>query len=239
VEARALAYAYPDGTTALSGVDLRVAAGEVLGIVGANGAGKSTLLQHLVGLLQPAAGEVRVDGVAVTPDTLAHVRRRVGFVFQDSDDQLFMPTVLDDVAFGPLNAGLPGAEARARAASALADVGAAHLAARTPYRLSGGEKRLAALAGVLAMAPGALVLDEPSAGLDPIARRRLIALLGSLRLTRIVATHDLDLVLDLCPRVLVLHAGRVHADGAARAIFGDAALLARCGLAAPLAWPRG
>jgi cobalt/nickel transport system ATP-binding protein len=239
VQVHALAYAYPDGTPALRGVDLQVAAGGALGIVGANGAGKSTLLQHLNGLLRPAAGEVHIDGQRLADDTLAEARRRVGFVFQDADDQLFMPTVFDDVAFGPLHQGLAEAEVRARVAQALATVGAAHLAARAPYRLSGGEKRLVALAGVLAMAPRVLVLDEPSAGLDPTARRRLIGLLRTLPHTRIVAAHDLDLVLEVCPRVLVLHQGRVHADGDARAIFGDAALLARCGLEPPLAWPRG
>lgn len=234
IELQALAYAYPDGSAALRGVDLRIQPGEAVAVVGANGAGKSTLLQHLNGLLLPAAGSVRVDGQPVTRATRAALRRRVGYVFQDADDQLFMPTVQDDVAFGPLNLGLPAAEVQARVQAALAAVGASALAARAPYRLSGGEKRAVAIAGVLAMAPSILVLDEPTSGLDPAGRRRLIELLRGLPLTRVIATHDLDLVLDLCPRVVVLHAGRVHADGAPQALFADAGLLRHCHLEPPL-----
>lgn len=231
---RGLAHAYADGTPALRGVDLRIEAGESVAIVGANGAGKSTLLLHLNGLLLPGAGSVAIEGQPVTRATLVAVRQRVGMVFQDADDQLFMPTVQDDVAFGPLNQGLAAAEVQRRVAAALAAVGAAHLAARAPYRLSGGEKRAVAIAGVLAMAPAILVLDEPSAGLDPAGRRRLIQLLRGLPQTRVIATHDLDLVLDLCPRVVVLHQGRVAADGAPRSVFADGALLQRCQLEPPL-----
>ena len=175
--ARALAYDYPDATPALRGVDWRVLHGESVAVVGANGAGKSTLLLHLNGLLLPRAGEVRIGGLPVTRANLAAIRRQVGFVFQDADDQLFMPTVRDDVAFGPSNLRLAPAEVDARVQAALEAVGAAHLAARAPYRLSGGEKRSVAIAGVLAMRPSILVLDEPSAGLDPAARRSLIGLL--------------------------------------------------------------
>jgi cobalt/nickel transport system ATP-binding protein len=231
---RALSHAYADGPTALSDVDLRIEAGEAVAIVGANGAGKSTLLQHLNGLLLADSGSVQVEGITVGRGTLAEVRRRVGFVFQDPDDQLFMPTVQDDVAFGLLNQGTSVQDVPSRVCAALDAVGAAHLAARPPYRLSGGEKRAVALAGVLAMAPSILVLDEPTAALDAAARRRLIGWLCGFAQTRVIATHDLDLVLDLCPRVVVLHRGRVAADGAAADILADGSLLAACGLELPL-----
>ncbi len=237
VEARDLVFAYPDGTRALDGITCRITHGEAVGVVGANGAGKSTLLLHFNGLLAASAGEVRVGDLPVTAATRARIRQTVGFVFQDADDQLFMPTVEEDVAFGPLNLGLPADEVRRRAREALATVGAEHLAPRAPYRLSGGEKRAVAIAGVLAMSPSILVLDEPSSGLDPAARRRLIALLRSFTHTRIIATHDLDLVLDVCSRVLVLHQGRIAADGSPAAVFADAELLARCHLEQPLSWP--
>ena len=231
-----LCFSYPDGTPALRGVDLRIAPGEAVALVGANGAGKSTLLQQFIGLLLPSAGQVWVGDLAVTKATLATVRRRVGYVFQDADDQLFMPTVQEDVAFGPHNLKLPEAEVRQRVEAALGQVGALHLAQRPPWRLSGGEKRAVAIAGVLAMQPEVLLLDEPSAGLDPAARRRLIGLLGSCPQTRVVATHDLDLVLDACSRVLVLHQGRLAADGRPDEVFADAALLSKCQLETPLQW---
>ncbi len=233
-----LTHAYSDGTTALSGLDLRIEAGEAVAIVGANGAGKSTLLQHLNGLLLAGSGSVRIEGLTVDRCTLAEVRRRVGYVFQDPDDQLFMPTVLDDVAFGPLNQGLTAAQAVARAEAALAAVAAPHLAPRAPYRLSGGEKRAVAIAGVLAMAPSILVLDEPTSALDPAARHRLIDWLRGFAHTRVIATHDLNLVLALCPRVVVLHQGRVAADGPSETILEQGELLARCGLELPTSHPR-
>jgi cobalt/nickel transport system ATP-binding protein len=236
VEVRGLEHRYADGTRALRGLDCRIAPGESVAVVGANGAGKSTLLLHLNGLLRPSAGGVRIGELVVAPSTVAQVHRAVGYVFQDPDDQLFMPTVEDDVAFGPLNLGLAPDVVRARVHEALQRVGAAHLAARAPWRLSGGEKRAVAIAGVLAMAPRVLVLDEPSAGLDPAARRRLIALLLSFTQTRIVATHDLDLVLEVCRRVLVLHEGRIEADGHPAEVFRDALLLQRCHLEVPLSW---
>ncbi len=238
VEAHDLWYAYPDGTQALRGASCRIVHGEAVGVVGANGAGKSTLLLHFNALLLPQRGTVRIGDLPVTPATRAQMHRTVGYVFQDADDQLFMPTVLDDVAFGPLNLGLPAEQASARALAALRTVGAEHLAARAPYRLSGGEKRAVAIAGVLAMAPSILVLDEPSAGLDPAARRRLIELLRAFSHTRIIATHDLDLVLDVCSRVLVMHEGTVQADGVPGAIFEDVDLLGRCRLEPPLSFQR-
>lgn len=208
--------------------------GESVGIIGSNGAGKSTLLLHLNGVLRATAGEVRVNDAAISAGTLAEVRRTVGLVFQDPDDQLFMPTVFDDVAFGPTNMGLPLADVRSRVEAALATVGSSHLAGRPPYRLSGGEKRAVAIAGVLAMSPSILVMDEPSDCLDPAARRRLINLLMGLDLTKIIATHDLDLVEDVCSRVLVMHHGRLEADGSPDAIFADKDLLERCHLELPL-----
>ncbi len=238
IELRELAYAYPDGTGALRGISLRLPAGQAVAVVGANGAGKSTRLKQLNGLLLPAAGCVHIDQLPVTRQTLAAVRQRVGYVFQDADDQLFMPTVAEDVAFGPRNQGLTPAEVQRRVDEALARVGAAHLAGRAPYRLSGGEKRAVALAGVLAMQPDVLVLDEPSAGLDPAARRGLITLLNGCTQTRVLATHDLDLALDCCERVLVLHQGRLQADGAPAQLFADAELLALCRLEPPLSGHR-
>ena len=238
VEAIGLSYAYPDGTAALDGASFRVTHGESVAIVGGNGAGKSTLLLMMAGLLEPNAGEVRIGDVSVTPGSRDFVRRTIGFVFQDADDQLFMPTVKEDVAFGPLNFGVPAEEAASLAATALDVVGASHLAERPPYHLSGGEKRAVALAGVIAMGPSVLLLDEPTAGLDPAARRRLIRLLQAFEHTRIVATHDLDFVLDVCARVLVMEGGRIVADGVPDAIFRDEPLLARCHLEAPLRWQR-
>jgi cobalt/nickel transport system ATP-binding protein len=234
IELRGLTHTYPDGTPALRGVDLRIQPGESVAVVGANGAGKSTLLAHVNGLLWPSTGEVRVGGTLVTQDTLVQVRSAVGFVFQDADDQLFMPTVQDDVAFGLSHQALPAQAVQARVRTALEAVGAAHLEARAPYRLSGGEKRAVAIAGVLAMQPSILALDEPSAGLDPAGRRRLIGLLRSLPQTRVIATHDLDLVLEVCQRVVVLHDGQVQADGTPDALFADRELLQRCHLEPPL-----
>jgi cobalt/nickel transport system ATP-binding protein len=234
LEAEGLAYRYPDGTEALRGVTFSVQPGETLAIVGANGAGKSTLLYHLVGTVLPSAGTLRIEGLPVDPAHLPRIRQSVGMVFQDPDDQLFMATVAEDVAFGPLNLGLPQAEAQARAAWALDRVDAAALAGKPPYRLSAGEKRRAAIATALAMEPAILVMDEPTSGLDPRGRRHLIRLLREFDHTKIIATHDLDLVLALCPRTLVMHGGRLMADGPTAAIFQDEALLAACGLERPL-----
>jgi cobalt/nickel transport system ATP-binding protein len=236
VEVEDLRYAYPDGTPALQGVSFRITHGESVAIVGANGAGKSTLLLHLNGTILPAAGSVRVGDTPVVKGTLGEVRRTVGMIFQNPDDQLFMPTAGDDVAFGPLNLGLPPAEVEARVETALAQVGAAHLRDRPPYRLSGGEKRAVAIATVLALHPAILVMDEPSSNLDPRARRLLIGQLRSFEHTKIIATHDLDLVLELCPRTIIVLQGRVAADGPTGEVFRDLALLERCNLEQPLSW---
>jgi len=239
VEVRGLGHAWPDGTSSLHGIDLRITHGEAVAVVGANGAGKSTLLLHLCGALLPTAGQVRVGDVAVTRASLPRVRQSVGMVFQDPDDQLFMPTVREDVAFGPRNQGLAPADVERRVADALRTVGATHLADRPPYRLSGGEKRAVAIATVLAMAPDVLVMDEPTAGLDPRARRALIVLLRDFAHTRVIATHDLDLALDLCPRTVVLGDGRLLADGSTAVLLRDDALLERAGLERPLRDQRG
>jgi len=229
-----LRFEYPDGTQALDGVSFSITHGESIALVGANGAGKSTLLMHLNGFLTPRVGSVDIGGTPVTKSTLKTIRRSVGMVFQDPDDQLFMPTVFEDVAFGPMNLGLPAEEIESRVSSALERVGAAHLRERPPYRLSGGEKRAVAIATVLAMTPDVLVMDEPSSNLDPRARRRLIELLGSFEHTKIIATHDLDLALELCDRTIVMSGGAVAADGPTSEIFDDADLLDACGLEKPL-----
>lgn len=226
-------FTYPDGTSALSDVSLEVVHGESVAIVGANGAGKSTLLLHLNGVLLASHGRVVVGDLPVTRDTLPHVRRAVGTVFQDPDDQLFMPTVFDDVAFGPLNQGMPEAECRDRVRLCLEEVGAWHLRDRPPHRLSGGEKRRVAIAAVLAMSPDILLLDEPSTGLDPRGRRQVIELLRGFSHTKIVVTHDLDLVLRLCPRTVILSEGKIAADGPSDQLLGNFALLERCGLEGP------
>jgi cobalt/nickel transport system ATP-binding protein len=230
-----LAFSYPDGTAALDGVTFEITHGESVAIVGANGAGKSTLLMHLNGFLSPTSGSVRIGDIPVTKGTLPGIRKTVGMVFQDPDDQLFMPTVYEDVAFGPVNLGLPAEEIDTRVTEALTRVGALKLQDRPPYRLSGGEKRAVAIATVLAMWPNVLVMDEPSSNLDPRARRRLIELLGTFEHTKIIATHDLDLALDLCDRTIVMSDGTITADGPTREIFADDALLQTSGLERPLA----
>jgi len=234
VEVAELCYTYPDGTAALNGVNFCIHHGESVAIVGANGAGKSTLLQHLNGYLTPMQGRVRIGDYPLTRETLQEARRAVGMVFQDPDDQLFMPTVFDDVAFGPLNLGLPVDEVERRVEAALTEVGALHLKDRPPYHLSGGEKRAVAIASVLSMAPDILVMDEPTTGLDPRGRRMLIAQLRSFKHTKIIATHDLDLVVDLCERTIVIREGKVTADGPTLEIFQDEAFLAECHLEKPL-----
>jgi len=234
IEIKDLEYSYPDKTKALNGLSFKILHGESVAIVGANGAGKSTLLSHLNGVLVPTAGGVRIGDYPLTKQTLTHIRRSVGMVFQNPDDQLFMPTVFEDVAFGPLNLGLPLQEVEQRAMSALERVGAAHLRERPPYKLSGGQKRAVAIASVLSMLPDILVMDEPNAGLDPKARRQLILLLKSFTHTKIIATHDLDLVLDVCERTIVLCNGVVIADRPTLQIFSDEALLIQAHLEKPL-----
>lgn len=227
-------YAYPDGNTAVAGVSFMVEKGQSVGLVGANGAGKSTLLMMLPGALLPTGGAIEVNGVALTKATAAQIRRAVGLVFQDADDQLFTTTVQEDVAFGPRNMGLAEQDVHRAVQQALDQCGIAHLADRAPYRLSGGERKLAAIASVLSMEPELLIMDEPSASLDPRARRGIIGLLNSLPMTKLIASHDLDLVWEVCSRVIVLKDGRVEAEGDARELLSNQELMERCGLELPL-----
>jgi cobalt/nickel transport system ATP-binding protein len=226
IEVRGLAHRWPDGTDGLAGVDLTVERGERVALLGANGSGKTTLALHLVGALERDAGSVAVAGRPVVREHLAEVRRRVGLVFQDPDDQLLLPTVAADVALAPGNQGLPAAEVEARVAAALDVVGLTDTAERAPEHLSLGERRRVALAGVLAAHPEILVLDEPTANLDPAARRDLIEVIRGLELTTLVITHDLPLALELCPRSVVVAHGRVAADGPTPALFANPSLLA-------------
>ena len=234
VKALNLHYSYPDGTCALRELSFEVPQGQALAITGANGAGKSTLLLHLNGLLTPTSGTLAIQGVALATQRLKEVQRQVGLVFQNPDDQLFMPTVWQDVTFGPRNLGLPSEEVTARASEALTQVDALHLRDRPPFRLSAGEKRRVALAAVLAMRPDILVLDEPTTGLDPSSRRQLIHLLNGFAHTLIVASHDLDMVLDVCERTIVLHEGKIAGEGPTKEIFADGELLQSCRLEKPL-----
>lgn len=230
---RDLGYSYPDGTTALHGVSLELAAGEKVALVGANGAGKSTLLLHLNGVLRAESGAVVVDGAPIDAASLRRVRARVGMVFQDPDDQLFSPTVFDDVAFGPLHMGLAEAEVRERVARALAQVDMAGFERRMPHHMSLGQRKRVAIATVLSMDPALLALDEPSAGLDPRARRSLITLLRALPQAMIVSTHDMRMVAEVFPRTIVLAQGQLAYDGPSATILADTALLEHYGLERP------
>jgi len=232
IEVKNLSYSYPDGHPALADVCLHIAPGEKVALVGPNGAGKSTLILHLNGILT-GHGQVTVCGLEVSEKTLGRVRAAVGLVFQNPDDQLFSPTVYDDVAFGPLYQGLPPAEVEARVTSALAAVRMASYARRVSHHLSSGEKKRIAIATVLSMQPEVLVLDEPTAGLDPRARRILINLLRDLPLTMLVASHDLAMVRDLFPRMVIMDEGSIVADGPPRDLLSDEKLLEAHGLEKP------
>lgn len=230
IEVDDLTFAYPDGHLAIADVSLVIAPGEKVALVGPNGAGKSTLMLHLNGILKSTAGRVRVCGIEVKDGNLGPVRAAVGLVFQDPDDQLFSPKVFDDVAFGPIYQGLPKTEVYGRVEGALRAVGMQEYAERVSHHLSVGEKKRIAIATVLAMQPEILVLDEPSAGLDPRARRSLINLLRELPQTMLTATHDIRMVQELFTRTIVMDGGRVVADGPTENILGDAALLEAHGL---------
>ncbi len=225
VEMRHVTFTYPDGTAALQDVSFRITHGESVALIGENGAGKSTLLLHLNGFLTPMSGSVRVGDLPVMKSTLPAIRRSIGMIFQHPDDQLFMPTVQDDVAFGPLNLGLPPEEVEARVANALTLVGMAHVAKKPPYRLSEGQKRSVAIATVLALEPNMLIMDEPSSNLDPKSRRNLINLLRTFTHTKIIATHDLEMALDVCERTMIMHQGRIAADGKTFDLLQNDALL--------------
>lgn len=238
IDLRSVVHTYPDGRRALDGVDLTVTAGERVAILGPNGAGKTTMALHLNGLLLATSGTVSVAGEVVSRATAARVRRRVGVLFQDPEDQLFCPTVAADVGFGPANAGVRGAELDARVAQALAWVDAENLADRAPHHLSFGQKQRVALAGVLALEPDVVVLDEPTSMLDPATRRDLVAVLLGLPVTLVVVTHDLPLALQVCSRAVVLDAGRVVADGPTSEVLADDDLLAAHRLELPWGFDR-
>ncbi|MCC6773144.1 MAG: ABC transporter ATP-binding protein [Gemmatimonadaceae bacterium] len=232
IHATGLAYAYPGDRPALQGVDLHVGHGERVALLGPNGAGKTTLLLHLNGLLR-GGGALEVAGVDARDGSIRALRARVGLVFQDPDDQLFMPTVAEDVAFGPLNLGLDRDEASARVRGALAAVRMQHAADRAPHQLSMGQRRRVAIATVLAMRPALLALDEPSANLDPRSRRELLEVLQMVEGTMIVATHDLPLAAELCERAVILAGGRIQADAATRELLSDPRVLAEHDLELP------
>jgi cobalt/nickel transport system ATP-binding protein len=229
-----LTYTYPQGQRALDGVSFEVATGECVGLVGPNGAGKTTLFLCLAGVFRRKGGRALVAGLdPADREQRKALPARVGIVFQDSDDQLFNATVFDDVAFGPLNLELPAEEVRQRVAEALERVGLTGFEQRVPFHLSGGEKRRVALAGVLAMRPQVLLLDEPSIHLDPRGRREFIRLIQGLEVTRLIASHDLELVLETCQRCLILDGGRVVTHGPARDLLGNATLMESHGLEVP------
>ncbi len=227
-----LNFSYPDGHVALKNISLRIGRGEKVALVGPNGAGKSTLLLHLNGLLV-GQGEVKINGFAVTKSNLPLIRAKVGLVFQNPDDQLFSPTVFEDVAFGPLHMGLSESETLTCVQRALSQVDMSHYADRMSYHLSIGEKKRISIATVLSMNPEILVLDEPSAGLDPRARRTLITLLRNLPLTMLVSTHDMLMVRENFPRMIIMDEGQVIADGATESLMNDIALLEAHGLERP------
>ncbi|GEP38934.1 putative ABC transporter ATP-binding protein [Nocardioides psychrotolerans] len=240
LDVQGLAYAYPDGHQALFGVDLHVHQGERVALLGPNGAGKTTLVLHLNGILAAGAGSVRVSGLPVAKENLQEIRRRVGVVFQDPDDQLFMGSVRADVAFGPANLGLKGAALEERVMTALDLVGMADFAARPPHHLSFGQRRRVAVATVLAMEPEILVLDEPSSNLDPASRRELADIIRSLDVTVLMVTHDLPYALELCPRAVVLSDGHVVADDSTYDVLTDDALMRAHRLELPFGFdPRG
>ena len=228
-----LSYRYPDGTPALDAVSLHIHQGERVALLGPNGAGKTTLVLHMNGIHMPQTGTVAVSGIDLNPETVMEARRRVGVVFQDPDDQLFMTTVRNDVAFGPRNLGLEGVELDAIVDKALGAVGVADLAERPPNHLSFGQKRRVAIAGVLAMEPDIIVLDEPTANLDPASRAELTDILDSLNVTQLVVTHDLLYANEVCDRGVILNRGRVVADGDLTEILRNDALLATHRLGLP------
>ena len=224
IEFQNVSFAYEKGRPVLQDLSFRIERGEAVGLIGANGAGKSTLMKLLLGLLQ-GEGRILVDGVEVRRDTLAGIRRKLGFVLQNSDNQMFMPTVCEDMIFAPLNYRLSREEAEARVDAVLARLHLEELKYRYNHRISGGEKRMAAIATILAMEPEAILMDEPSSALDPCNRRLVINTIRELAQTKLIASHDLDMILDTCGRVILLSNGRIAADGAAETILRDRALL--------------
>ena len=233
LEANNLHFVYPDGHKAINGLDFKIHHGESVGIIGANGAGKSTLLLLLMGVLLPSDGEIIVGDIPLTKKTLSMIRQRMGMVFQNPDDQLFMSIVYDDVAFAPRNYGLDEKEVEKRVTEALDMVGIQHLKDRAPFKLSGGEKRAAAIATVLSTQPDILIMDEPTASLDPKSRRKVMRILESFDHTKIITSHDLDMVYELCKRTIVIKNGEIVADGATSEILLNEELMNKCGLELP------
>jgi len=234
VEFQDVHFRYPDGTAALNGISLKITHGESVGIVGANGSGKSTFLMHINGYLLPQSGTITIGDSLLDKKTRQEVRKKVGLIFQNPDDQLFMPTVFDDVAFGPLNLGLSPERAGESVRNALETVGCLALKDKPPHHLSGGQKSAVAIASVIAMQPDILVMDEPASHLDPKSRRALINLLRHFHHTKIIASHDLDLIMDTCKRCIIIKGGKVVADGLAQDILSDRQLLEENNLELPL-----
>jgi cobalt/nickel transport system ATP-binding protein len=234
VELKDVHFRYPDGTEALRGLSFRIVHGESVGIAGANGMGKTTLLLNLSGHLIPTKGEIAIGEVTLVKQTKQEIRKKVGFVFQRTDDQLFMPTVYEDVAFGPINLGLTQDKVEEKVSHALEMVGCLHLRNRPPHRLSEGQKRAVAIATVMAMDPDILVMDEPASNLDPKSRRHLINLLRGFEHTKIIASHDLDLIMDVCERCIIVREGKVVADGPTEQILSNETLLKENSLELPL-----
>jgi cobalt/nickel transport system ATP-binding protein len=244
IRVRNITVRYPDGTPAISDLSFEVREGECVALAGANGAGKTSLLLTMVGILPIHAGTLTIDGIALGPETtrssgvktqpgtLEALRRKTGLVFQNPEDQLFMPSIYDDLAFGPRNMGLEEQEVRCRVDAALSVLGISHLRNRSPLKLSGGEKRLAAIATVLSMEPAVMLFDEPTAFLDPRARRSLIHTLASLPHTKLIATHDLAFAAELCERALILKEGCLCGQGRTGELFRESRLMEECGLEA-------
>ena len=224
LEFRNVSFSYEPGTPVLDNLSFHIRKGETVGLIGANGAGKSTIMKLMLGLL-PAQGEILVEGMPVTKQNLSVIRQKIGFVLQDSDNQMFMPTVYEDMIFGPRNYGLTREEADARVDRVLKELGLESLKHRHNHKISGGEKRMAAIATILAMEPEMIVMDEPSTALDPVNRRTVISTINSRKETKLIASHDLDMILDTCQRVILLNHGRIVADGEAETVLRDQALL--------------
>ena len=239
IEFRNVSFSYDKERRVLADVSFHIHEGESVGLIGANGAGKSTIMKLLLGLLEPSGGTVLVKGNAVSKKSLAEVRKTLGFVFQDSDDQMFMPTVFDDMMFAPLNYGVPREEAEARVEDVLNRLGISGLKNRYNHRISGGEKRMAAIATILVMQPEAILMDEPTSALDPFNRRMIINTVKDLKQTKLIASHDLDMIMDTCSRVILLSEGRITADGRAEEILRDKELLEANHLELPLSLSRG
>ncbi len=234
VKLKDLHYKYPDKYEALKGIDLNICEGESIGIVGSNGAGKSTLLLHLTGLLFPTKGSVEINGKIVNNKNLAEIRKEIGYTFQQPQDQLFTTSVYEDIAFGLKNYKIESVKVEQMVMDTLRRVGIEDLKDKAPYRLSGGQQNLAAIATAISMNPSILIMDEPTSALDPKARRRIINLLNNFNYTKIIATHDLDVVLDTCKRTIVLKNGNIAADGLTKDILLDKNLMEMCDLELPL-----